>query len=119
AGFWQSAKVNILGDGQVAGQEKLLVDDRHTALEHLVGRAVLNDFAKELDGAAIRAMSAGEYLHKSGLAGAVFADKCQYFSDFEVEAYVIKSGNAPEALRDTFHPQRERGICTSCESVHG
>ena len=90
-----AAHVDVLGDGEVRGQDELLVD--HADAQVAAGSRVrdVHLLALEPDGAGILAVDAGQDLHERRLAGAVLADERMHLPGAQLELGVHQVPGRP------------------------
>lgn len=92
----------VLGDGQVGHDHRLLVDAGDLGLP---GRRVPEGgcgLAVEGDGSRVGPVQAGEDADEGGLARAVAPDECVGLAGRDGEPYAVERDGGPEALDDPF-----------------
>ena len=110
---------DVLGDGQVREQPRLLVDHGDAEGASLGrDRGSGPSAPSRRDGPAVRLMDAGQDLDQRALAGAVLADERVDLAGDEVERDVVERLGRGEALGDPAQLGAWRGCDRPAVSVH-
>ena len=94
------ADEDVLGDGQVREESRLLVDDRDTERPGVGGPVDLRRLPVQKDRPAVGLVDAGQDLDQRALAGTVLADQGVDLAGQESERDVVEGLCRREALRD-------------------
>ena len=92
---------DVLGDGQVREEGRLLIDRRDSQLARLDRIEVLDRPALDLDRSVVRKMRAGDHLDQRRLARAVFTDQGVDFAGPEVERDLLERLDSGKRLADS------------------
>ena len=106
------ADEDVLGDGQVGEERRLLEDDRDPGGLRLLGVVEDRLLAVEDEPAGVGPVDAGEDLDERRLAGAVLADEAVHLAGEERDVAVLERVDGAEALLgvlESEHGVRERG----------
>ena len=89
---------DVLGDGEVGKERRLLVDGRDAERAREAGIHLGDDAAVDDELAAIGGLGAGDDLDEGRLAGAVFTDEGVHLARTEVEGDALEGADAGERL---------------------
>src|SRR6516164_4001968 len=104
---WLMADEDVLRNGQLRKQGKLLIDDVNTMLLGLARRGPVRRRIGEAYLARVRRIGSGDDLDQGRLAGAVLANQSVNLSGPDLKAHATESANAWKALRDPFEREHE------------
>ena len=99
------ADEDVLGDGQVGKEQRLLIDRGDAEALRFRGAADLDRLAGEQDFAAVGLIDAGDDLDQRGFAGAVLAEQRMDLAGVKGERDVFERLRRVEALGDVAHLQ--------------
>ncbi len=92
------ADEDVLGDGQIGEERRLLEDDRDPGGLRLLGVVEDRLLAVEHEPAGVGPVDAGEDLDERRLAGAVLPDEAVHLAGEQLDVAVLESVNGAEAL---------------------
>ncbi len=110
------ADEDVLGDGQVGEERRLLEDDRDPGRLRLLGVVEDRLLAVEQQPAGVGPVDAGEDLDERRLAGAVLADEAVHLTGEELDVAVLERVNGAEALLGVFEREDWAGRAVSSRS---
>ena len=100
-----AANKDVFGHGQLLHQVKLLVNDADAMCLRVSGTVDFDFLAEILNDAFVLGVDTGEDFHQCRLAGAVFADQCQYLAGADFQLGVVQRVDTWEVLLDAVHSQ--------------
>ena len=104
------ADEDVLGDGQVGEERRLLKDDRDPGRLRLLGVVEDRLLAVEHQPTGVGPVDAGEDLDERGLAGAVLSDEAVHLAGEELYVAVLESVNGAEALLGVLEGEDRIGL---------
>jgi hypothetical protein len=106
------ADEDVLGDGEVGKERRLLEDDRDPGRLRLLGVVEDGLLAVEHEPPRVRPVDAGEDLDERGLPGAVLADQPVHLARVELDVAVLERVHGAEALLCVL--EDEQGLRMGC-----
>lgn len=101
-----ASEKNVLGDGEVGGEQRLLMDHRDADGGGFGGAAEEDFRALPEHAAGIARDDAGRDFYQRGFTGAVFSQQQVDFAAVDGEITVAQGGDAAESLADVFEAEQ-------------